>query len=68
MESQLIRVRIRETGQIVNLVPAVALARIGGGTAERVDMSPKPETAALEPAERAVSSKQNPPKKAKSAK
>jgi len=68
MDSQLIRVRIKETGQIVDLIPAVAHARIGGGTAERVVVNPRPETAAVKPAERAVSTKQDPPKKAKSAK
>lgn len=37
-------------GQVLDLIPAVARARIAGGTAELVENEPKRETAALDPA------------------
>jgi len=46
-------VRIRATGQIVDLIPAVAAAMLAGGTAERISEAEVPgkgrETAALDP-------------------
>lgn len=34
---QLVKVKLRGSGQIVQLMPKIAYARIGGGTAELVD-------------------------------
>lgn len=62
-DSKLIRVRIKGTGQILDLVPHVARARIAGGTAELLE-EPAAETAALDPStEQAVTSAHKPPKK-----
>lgn len=62
-DSQLIRVRIKATGQIVDLLPAVARARVAGGTAELVE-DKLSETAAVEPrAEAAVTAEHKPPKR-----
>jgi len=71
-DSQLIKMRIKATGQVLDLVPSVARAMFHGGTAELVDvedaerMRPPAgaETASVEPrAERAVARAQAPPKK-----
>lgn len=62
-DSNFIRVRIKATGQIVDLVPAVARARISGGTAESLEEN-KAETTALEPrAETAVTAEHKPPRR-----
>lgn len=54
-----IRVRIRASGQVLDMVPAVATAMILGGTAEEVKAPP--ETMAVAPiAERAVTPAQSP--------
>jgi hypothetical protein len=49
---QMIKVRIKATGQIQEMIPNVARAMIAGGTAELVEE--KVETSSLKPAERAV--------------
>lgn len=59
---KMMKVRIRETGQVTEMIPHVARAMILGGTAEEVKA--QPETMAVAPAsERAVTSAQNPSRK-----
>lgn len=58
---QMKKVRIRATGQVLDMVPDVANAMIKGGTAEEVS---KIESAVVEPrAERAVAPAQSGPAK-----
>ena len=59
------KVRIRASGQVLDMVPDVARAMILGGTAEEVKAAqPKTETMAVAPiAEHAVASPQTPKKK-----
>jgi hypothetical protein len=55
---KMIKIRIRATGQVTDMVPAVARAMILGGTAEEVKT--RPESMAVEPvSERAVAPAQN---------
>lgn len=78
MDSTLIQMRIKATGQVLDLVPHVARAMYHGGTAELINESDRDrmtivapaETAAIEPrAETAVTKAHKPPKKkARSAK
>ena len=49
---QMIKVRIKATGQVQDMIPNVARAMIAGGTAELVEETT--ESAAIEPGERAV--------------
>jgi hypothetical protein len=68
---RLIKIKLRGSNKIIEVIPPVARARVNGGTAEYVDRPegwaqpiPQPETAAMEPSnERAVSREQNPPKR-----
>lgn len=61
---QCIRVRIKETGQVQDMIPAVATAMILGGTADRVDT--QTESMTLAPAaETAVAPAQAGPRKRK---
>jgi hypothetical protein len=62
----MIKIRIRETGQVTDMVPDVARAMINGGTAVEVcdTKAAKPETMAVAPtAERAVAPAQSPTRK-----
>ena len=58
-----IKVRVRETGQVLDMVPAVARAMILGGTAEEV--KPQPETMAMAGGETAVAPAQHPAHKSR---
>lgn len=49
-----IRVRVRATGQVLDMAPDAARAMISGGTAEEVKASVRPETMTLGRAETAV--------------
>jgi hypothetical protein len=56
---KMLKVRIRASGQVLDMVPAVALRMIAGGTAEEVTSS-QPESMAVAPiAERAVAPAQS---------
>ena len=57
------RVRIKATGQVIEVIPSVGRAMVAGGTAEEVRDEPAAETAALDPGEKAVTSAQKPPKR-----
>ena len=58
-----IRVRIKESGQVLDMVPDVARAMLAGGTAERADLG-SIESQAVEPrSERAVAPAQAGPQK-----
>jgi hypothetical protein len=60
---KMIKIRIRETGQVLDMVPDVARAMINGGTAEEVKPA-QPESMAVAPiAERAVAPAQAPSRK-----
>lgn len=60
---KMIKVRIRSTGQVTDMVPDVARCMIAGGTAEEVKPA-EPETMAVAPlAEHAVAPAQAPAKK-----
>jgi len=64
--SAYITIRIRETGQVTEMVPDVARAMLASGVAERVDTktAARPESAMREPAaERAVAPAQAGPTK-----
>jgi hypothetical protein len=65
--SKLVKIRLKGSGKIIEVIPPVAIARVNGGTAEFIfPMGQEPETAALEGApEKAVSKQQNPPKRKK---
>lgn len=57
----MMKVRIRATGQVLDMIPAAARAMVNGGTAEEVKSS---ESMAVAPnAERAVAPAQAGPKK-----
>jgi hypothetical protein len=66
---RMIKIRIRETGQVTDMVPDVARAMINGGTAEEVisgqgSGASKNESMAVAPtAERAVAPAQSPSRK-----
>ena len=63
---QMIKVRIRATGQVTDMVPNVARRMIAGGTAEEVKKVPVAESMAVSPvAERAVAPAQAGPSKKK---
>jgi hypothetical protein len=60
----MIRVRIRATRQVLEMVPDVAKRMIAGGTAEEVKSSSQPETMSVAvTSERAVADAQSPAKK-----
>jgi hypothetical protein len=57
-------IRLKGSGQVVDLIPAQALARVHGGTADFIEEPRAAETTALDPAaRRAVMSQQDPPKR-----
>jgi hypothetical protein len=60
-----IRIRVRSTGQVIDMAPAPARAMILGGTAEEVTelSSRKPETMAMGGGETAVAPAQSPSQK-----
>ena len=61
----MIRVRVKATGQVLDMVPEVAKRMIAGGTAERINLVDSPvESMAVAPeAERAVVPAQAGPRK-----
>lgn len=63
----LIKIRLRGSNLVVEVIPLIAHARVAGGTAEYVDPPAwpelKPTTAAMAQPERALSREQNPPKR-----
>jgi hypothetical protein len=62
----LVLIRMKGSGITVAVLPAIAIARVNGGTAEYFECPEglAPETAAVEPrAQIAVSAAQHPPKK-----
>jgi hypothetical protein len=60
----MIRVRIKASRQVLDMVPNVARAMILGGTAEEVKSSSQPETMSVATtSERAVAPAQSPAKK-----
>ena len=71
--SKLVKIKLRGSGLVIEVIPPVAAARVAGGTAEYVDQPEAtklqrdggPETAAMTQPERAVSREQNPPKRKK---
>lgn len=60
---KMIRVRIRATGQVLEMVPSVAQRMIAGKTAEEVSNEPMESMAVAHQAERAVSAAQAGPAK-----
>ena len=42
-----IRIRIKATGQVLDMVPAAAIERLNAGTAERVDETAARETSIM---------------------
>jgi len=62
---QMMRVRIKETGQVTDMVPAVARAMILGGTAEEVKSNAVESMAVAAAGERAVAPAQEPQKKSR---
>jgi hypothetical protein len=61
---QMIRVRIRATRQVLEMVPDVAKRMIAGGTAEEVKSRSQPDTMSVAAtSERAVAAAQSPAKK-----
>lgn len=63
--TKLVRIKLRGSNRIIDVIPPVAAARVNGGTAEYVFAEDaQPETAALAGApETATAKSQNPPAK-----
>jgi len=56
-------IRVKSTGQVIDMVPRTAMAMVDGGTAELVE-DRQTETTTAEPrAEKAIGRGQNPPKR-----
>ena len=64
-DAKLVRVRIRSTGQVLDLIPNVARAMLNGKMAELIEdpNKNKPEAATMAQPASAVSRKQTPAKK-----
>jgi hypothetical protein len=61
MDNRYVKIRIRSTGQVTDMVPDVARAMLSSGMAERVAETSAPETAMLaQPSRQAVASAQTP--------
>lgn len=61
---EMIRVRVKHTGQVVDMVPDVARRMIAGGTAERVSATGAPiESMTLGEARTAVAPQQSGPRR-----
>ena len=69
----LVKIKLRGSGIVIEVIPLVAAARVAGGTAEYVESEVTklardwqgPETTAMAQPERAVGREQNPPKRKK---